>query len=121
MKTIIKHTLAAVALMASFAAGAQNTRSGYFVDDYTYRFQLNPAFGNSRGFVSMPALGKINVGVNGNIHLSDVFYNINGKTTTFMNPGVNASEFLGKISDVTKLRVNTKFDILVIGDENDIR
>ena len=121
MKTIIKHTLAAVALMASFAAGAQNTRSGYFVDDYTYRFQLNPAFGNSRGFVSMPALGNINVGVNGNIHLSDVFYNINGKTTTFMNPGVNASEFLGKISDVTKLRVNTKFDILVIGDENDIR
>ena len=115
MKTIIKHTLAAVALMASFAAGAQNTRSGYFVDDYTYRFQLNPAFGNSRGFVSMPALGNINVGVNGNIHLSDVFYNINGKTTTFMNPGVNASEFLGKISDVTKLRVNTKFDILSIG------
>lgn len=115
MKSIIKHSFAALALFAAFAAGAQNTRSGYFVDDYTYRFQLNPAFGNSRGFVSMPALGNLNVGVNGNLHLDNVLYNINGKTTTFMNPGVDAAQFLNSISDVSKLRVNAKFDILSVG------
>lgn len=102
-------------MLAALTAGAQNTRSGYFLDDYTYRFQLNPAFGNSRGFVAMPALGNMNVGINGNLNVSNVFYNINGKTTTFMNPGVNAQEFLGNISDMNKLRVNAKFDILSVG------
>ena len=115
MKTIIKSTLLAAALFVSFAASAQNTRSGYFVDDYTYRFQLNPAFGNSRGFVSMPALGNLNVGVNGNLHVTDILYNINGRTTTFMNPGVSASKFLNGLSDVNRLRVNTKIDILSVG------
>lgn len=102
-------------MLAALTAGAQNTRSGYFLDDYTYRFQLNPAFGNSRGFIAMPALGNMNAGINGNIHVSDIFYNINGKTTTFMNPGVNAQEFLGNINDMNKLRVNAKFDILSVG------
>lgn len=115
MKSIIKQSFAFLALFAAFNAGAQNTRSGYFVDDYTYRFQLNPAFGNSRGFVSMPALGNVNIGLNGNLHLDNILYNIDGKTTTFMNPGVNAAQFLNNISDVSKMRVNTKFDILTIG------
>ncbi|MBP2691226.1 MAG: hypothetical protein J6B44_05340 [Muribaculaceae bacterium] len=115
MKSIIKLSLAAMTLFVSLAAGAQNTRSGYFVDDYTYRFQLNPAFGNSRGFVAMPALGNLNVGVNGNLHLDHVLYNINGKTTTFMNPGVNTASFLNGISDVSRLRVNAKIDILSFG------
>lgn len=115
MKTNIKSTLVAAALLISFAASAQNTRSGYFVDDYTYRFQLNPAFGNSKGFVSMPALGNMNIGVNGNLHVTDILYNINGRTTTFMNPGVDASKFLNGLSDVNRLRVNTKIDILSVG------
>ncbi len=102
-------------MLAALTAGAQNTRSGYFVDDYTYRFQLNPAFGNSRGFVSMPAIGNMNVGVSGNLHVTDVLYNINGKTTTFMNPGVGTQDFLNNISDMNKLRVNAKFDILSVG------
>lgn len=115
MKTIFKYTLAAAAMLASTALSAQNTRSGYFVDDYTYRFQLNPAYGNSRGFVSMPALGNINVAVNGNLHLNDVLYNINGKTTTFMNPLVSTTEFLNNIDNVSKLNTALKLDILSFG------
>lgn len=115
MKSIIKSTFAFLALTVAFGTMAQNTRSGYFVDDYTYRFQLNPAFGNSKGFVSMPAIGNFNVGVHGNLHLNKVLYNIDGKTTTFMNPGVSAADFLNGISDVSKMRVNTKVDILTVG------
>lgn len=115
MKTILRYILVAAAVIVPFMSQAQNTRSGYFVDDYTYRFQLNPAFGNSRGFVAMPALGNFNVGINGNLHVPDVIYNIDGRTTTFMNPGVDAAKFLGNISDVSKIRVNTKIDILSVG------
>lgn len=115
MKTILRYILVAAAVVVPFMSQAQNTRSGYFVDDYTYRFQLNPAFGNSRGFVAMPALGNFNFGINGNLHVPDVIYNIDGRTTTFMNPGVDAAKFLGNISDVSKIRVNTKIDILSVG------
>lgn len=115
MKSIIKHTLFGVAMLAALTAGAQNTRSGYFVDDYTYRFQLNPAFGNSKSFFSMPVLGNMNVGMNGNLHVTDLLYNVDGRTTTFMNPKVSTSEFLGNISDMNKLRINTKFDIMSVG------
>lgn len=115
MKTILRHTLAAALFCTAFAAGAQNTASGYFLDDYTYRFQLNPAFANSRGFVSFPAVGNINLGLNGNLHLTDFIYNIDGRTTTFMNPGVDAAKFLNGISDVSKFRFNTKIDIFSIG------
>ena len=102
-------------MLAALTAGAQNTRSGYFVDDYTYRFQLNPAFGNSKSFFSMPAFGNMNVGMSGNLHVSDILYNVNGRTTTFMNPGVSTSEFLGNISDMNKLQFNTKLDIMSVG------
>ena len=42
IKRISLLSISALALIA----GAQNTRSGYFLDDYTYRFQMNPAFDN---------------------------------------------------------------------------
>ncbi|MDE5634365.1 MAG: hypothetical protein K2I51_06845, partial [Muribaculaceae bacterium] len=58
--------------LAAAASGiqAQNTNSGYFLEGYTYRYQMNPAFANDRNFVSMPALGNINVSMNGTLHLS---------------------------------------------------
>ncbi|MDE6040913.1 MAG: hypothetical protein K2F99_04990, partial [Muribaculaceae bacterium] len=82
-----KYIALAAFAVAAISAQAQNTVTGYFLDDYTYRFQMNPALGNSRNFVGMPALANLNVGMQGNLHLKDVLYNIDGRTTTFINPG----------------------------------
>ena len=72
----IKKTLLLTVMSFSVTAvTAQNARSGYFVDDYTYRFQMNPAIGNSKNFVSMPGLSNFNISENGNLHLTDVLYN----------------------------------------------
>ena len=66
-----KHIKAlAAAALISLPAVAQNTNSGYFVDDYTYRFQSNPAFANSKNFVAMPGLGNVNVAMQGNLATS---------------------------------------------------
>lgn len=100
---------------ASLSMAAQNTQSGYFVEDYTYRFQMNPAYGNSKGFVSMPGLGNLNIGVSGNLNLTDVLYNLNGKTTTFMNPGISTEEAMSKFSDVNKLSNNNRIGVLSVG------
>ena len=106
--------MAAVAALILLPSGlrAQNLKSGYFVEDYTYRFQMNPAFGNSQNFVSMPALGNLNIGMHGNLGISDVLYNVDGKTTTFMNPGISAQEALSKINDVNRIGTIDKIGIL---------
>lgn len=115
MKKLLRCVFVVAVAMSAIAAGGQNTQSGYFVDDYTYSFQLNPAYGNNTGFVSMPVLGNVDFAMSGNVRLTDVFYNVDGKTTTFMNPGVKASDFLGLINDVNKLSSALRCDIVTVG------
>lgn len=114
MKTT-KHILAAALLLSATAASAQYTNSGYFTDGYMYRHQLNPAFANEKNFISMPALGNINAGVLGDINLDKFIYNIDGQTTTFLNPKVDAGEFLSNIDDENELNFDTRLQILSAG------
>lgn len=116
MKLNIKHIIPSIAILtATTLASAQDTRSGYFLPDYTYRFQMNPAFENSRNFISMPALGNINVDMHGTLSVSDVIYNVNGQTTTFLNPGVSAAEVMDNISDNSRIGTDVKLTLLAAG------
>lgn len=116
MKLNIKSTIALSALMISTSAAvAQNTNSGYFTDGYLYRHELNPALGNNQNYVAMPALGNFNVAMRGNLALSDVLYNVNGKTTTFLNPNVSAGEFLNNIGDKNRIGLDLKLEVLSAG------
>lgn len=91
--------------------GAQNTRSGYFADNYTFQYEMNPAFGNDMNFVSIPGIGNLNVTARGNTHLTDFYYNVGGKTVLFTNPGVSPS-FLKDLHSNTKLGADLKVNIL---------
>lgn len=108
---------AATAIVATSAltASAQNTEAAYFNDEYMYRFQMNPAIGNMRNFVSMPIVGNMNIGMEGTANLQDFIYNVNGRTTTFLNPGVSTSEFLGNLSDNSRIGTNLRIGILSAG------
>jgi hypothetical protein len=115
MKTF-KHLIASAALFcAALPAFAQHTNTGYFIDGYMYRHEINPAIGNAQNYISLPALGNFNLGLKGSLNLEDYIYNINGKTTTFLNPAVNAGEFLSNIDDENKLNFDTKIEILSAG------
>ena len=109
---IKKLSLVAASAISAIFVMAQDNQSGYFVEDYTYRFLMNPALGNSRNFVAMPALGNVNAELAGNLSLTDVIYNVNGRTTTFLNPGVSASELMGNLNDMNKTGVNMRLNIL---------
>lgn len=102
-------------LAAGTVAEAQNTNSGYFLDGYTYRYQLNPAFGGTRNFVSFPGLGNINSGINGNLGVSDVLYKRDGRTVLFTNPMVSTDEVLGNFPDKAKFNVNAKINVISFG------
>lgn len=115
MKRIISTLLIGGFMAATATISAQNTNSGYFLDGYTYRYQLNPAFGGDKGFVSMPALGNINVGVNGNLHLNSVIFNRDGRTVLFTNPEIAASEVLDKLHDKNRIGANLRLNVLSVG------
>jgi len=117
MKNSIKVTACAALLAASSAVGAlAQNRSAYFLDNYTYGYQMNPALAPDRkGEVSFPALGNLNFGVMGNFGVSSFFYNRNGKTVTFLHPDVSASEALGNIKNHNRLGVELREGIINVG------
>lgn len=116
IKTIYR-AIAAMSLTLAIAApvNAQELESAYFSDGFLYRYRMNPALANDRNFVSFPGLGNLNVGLNGSIHLSDIFYNINGRTTTFLNPAVNTADFMNSIGNSNRLYTDNQVGILSAG------
>ena len=115
MNKLIRNIALVAGLAAATCASAQNTYSGYFINNYLYRSEMNPAFGNAENYVGFPGLGNLNAGMAGNLHLDNIFYNIDGRTCLFTNPGVSAAEVLDGIHDVNKLGVSTKVDIINVG------
>lgn len=105
----------AALLLTSTSVMAQHTRSGYFTDGYMYRHEMNPAIGNSQNYISFPALGNFNLGLRGNLNLENFIFNVNGKTTTFLNPAIDAQEFLNNINDENELNFDTKIEVLSFG------
>lgn len=115
MKISKKHIFAAAALSVSGVAMAQSTYSGYFLDNYLYRSEMNPAFGNESNFVGFPGLSNLNVGMQGNLHVKNVLFNVNGKTCLFTNPGVSVNEVMDGIHDRNHLGAEVKVNVLNAG------
>lgn len=112
----LKNIIAGAALMlTATAVQAQNTESGYFTDGYLYRHEMNPAMANEQNYISMPALGNLNLSLHGNLGVEDVLYNVNGKTALFTNPNVSAAEFLDNINDKNRIGTDIKLQILGAG------
>lgn len=113
---INKHIFGALAATAvCFGAAAQHTTSGYFVDDYTYRFQMNPAYDNTKNFIAIPALGNMNVSMRGTLHVKDVIYNVNGQTTTFLSPFLTPEEVMKNLNGNKRIGADINIPILSAG------
>lgn len=73
MKLIFnKYFFLAAMMVAGGSATAQNLNSAYHTQDYKFRHDMNPAYGNDQGYFSIPALGNISVGLQGNFGYGDV-------------------------------------------------
>ncbi len=118
MKYLNKLTLSALlAASATVSVFAQASYSGYYLDNYTHRFQLNPAMTDEdrNTFIAMPALGNLNVGMQGNLHVSNLVFPYEGKTVLFTNPGITTSEVMKNIHNSNKIGANIEMDILGVG------
>lgn len=118
MKQIIKSALTAtaIAITAALGASAQTpNRSGYFTDNYTYRYQLNPAFANEKGFFSLPAFGNFNLATQGNVGIDNFLFVRGGKTVTGLHPDVSSKAFLGDLKNRNRLGLNGQMGIISFG------
>lgn len=115
--TIYKAMAVAVVAMTALTASAQEAlRSAYFLPGYNFRHELNPALAPERGYVAIPALGGLNIGLNSNIGLSTFLYPVGGgRLTTFMSPTVGTDEFLGKLKDRNHFTQSASVNLLSFG------
>lgn len=116
----IKYILATIVVALAFNVSAQGLRSAYFLDGYVYRHQMNPAFMGERNYVSIPALGNINVAAQGNVGMSNFVYKMNDplskySLTTFMHPSVSGKSFLNSLHEQNKANMNLNMTILSFG------
>lgn len=113
MNIIYKKFLAFSFLAVSaVAVSAQESSTGYFMESYNMRWQMNPALGNRYDYIGMPGLGNVNVSANGNFGPKDIFYPLNGKTVLFTNPGISSKEVLGNLKNVNRFSTGTNIGIL---------
>lgn len=99
-----KIILVATLMLAVVTATAQSLNSAYFTDGYKFRHTMNPAYGNDQSYVSIPALGNINVRTQGDFGYDAIIKtnpvpNGNKTMTTFLNPYIDAATALDGFSD----------------------
>ena len=111
MTTTIKFTIAlSVWILSTILVMAQNAQTGYFTDGFLYRHRMNPAIANEKNYASL-ALGNNNFSFRGNLALNDVFYQVDGKTATFMHPDLSSAEVLSKFKDKNQLVLNANLEL----------
>ena len=102
-----------VATTCSLSAVAQESRTSYFMETSSFRHQMNPALLDApyKSFM----LGNINVGATGNVGLGNFIYKTEGNSkydyTTFLNPSISASTFLGDMEDKNRMDLYVNYNI----------
>ena len=105
-----------VAPSAVMSAQQNNTRTAYFLDNYTYGYRFNPAFSSERNFISIPILGNISLGGESNVGLSNFLYpTSDGKLALFLDDSISEQDFLGGLKKRNQLNTNANLTLVALG------
>lgn len=109
------YIIIAAVLFSATSISAQNFRTGYFLDGYMYKYQLNPALQGERGFISFPVIGGLGLGLESNLALGTFYYPADGHLNTFLHPDVSNETFMSKIKDSNPTNLNLDMNIFALG------
>lgn len=113
MKKIFISTVFA---LTALTLSAQNLRTGYFLDGYSYRYQFNPAFQGDRGFIALPLLSGLSFGAESTLAVKDFLYpTSSGTLGTFLHPDVSDAEVMKNLGHRTMLNTNIDMNLLGFG------
>ena len=103
-------------VLTSVTMSAQNLRTGYFLDGYSYRYQFNPAFQGDRGFISLPVLSRIGFGAETSLAIKDFLYpTSSGTLGTFLHPDVPDDLVLKNLGKRTMVNANVDLNLFALG------
>ena len=105
MKRIILTLVISLSLLTATA----QMRTAYFMEGSYFRTDLNPALVPGRGYVAIPVLSGLGVGVNNNV------YNRDGETVLALDSRVDSEEFLGRLPKKGHLSLNSDINLLAAG------
>lgn len=111
-------TAALFLLIATVSAFAQhNHRTGYFLDGYSYKYKINPAFGSDRGYFAIPVAGFTSVGLETPLKISGLLYPTgnNGELVTFLSPSVAAEDVMKTVNPMNPINVNADISVVSLG------
>ena len=125
MKAILKkQTLVALAVMVAGSVMAQDFHAAYFTEGYSYRHDMNPAYGNEHNYVAIPVLGNVNVQLRGSLGVGDIFfknpdYGVKAgakRTASFLHPSISTDQVLnGLDTGSNSMLLNTDIPIISLG------
>lgn len=105
----------AVIMVVGVGSASAQSRTSYFMEGSYFRNNMNPALAPTRGYLALPISG-IGVGINSNfLSVDNLFYQRDGGLVTALHGSVTPEEFLGRLSDVNLLGVDTEVNILSVG------
>ncbi|MBO4476098.1 MAG: hypothetical protein J5737_05220 [Bacteroidales bacterium] len=113
-----------LALVAFVAASAQDFKTGYFLDNYTYGYRINPASplnGDEFTFFSL-GLGNVSAELNSNFPPSILI--APGKDGNYLMPFLNwaqysDSDILTPLADLNKMTLDANVNLLTFGRQTD--
>ena len=113
MKRFITTLLLIVALPVVAAA---QVRTSYFMEGSTFRTDMNPALAPTRGYINMPVLGGLGVGVNNNfLSIDNMLYPTENGLVLFMNKAVDRNDFLRRLPRNNNLGISLSEQIIGFG------
>ncbi len=107
-----------VTMLTAISVYAQhNHRTGYFLDGYTYKYKINPAFGADRGYFAIPVAGFTSASLETPLKLSGLLYPTgnNGELVTFLDPSVSLDDVMKGVKNMNPINVNADLSILSFG------
>lgn len=105
-------------LLMTFPVLAQhNHRTGYFLDGYTYKYKINPAFGSDRGYFAIPVAGFSSLAVESPLQLSDLLYptGYDGELVTFLSPSVSSRDVMSRVNKMNPVNINADISLISFG------
>jgi len=105
-------------MLTSAKAQQATSRTAYFMENATQSHQMNPALSPYNGYVSIPMLGSLGLGLESNMAFTHFIYpplTEGGQLMTFMHPDVDAQRFLSKLRPNNYLRAGLQANLLSFG------
>lgn len=91
-------------------------KTSYFMEGSVFRTDLNPALTPTRGYINLPGIGGIGVGVSNNFFSADNFLFPKGDDLVlFLNNRVGKDEFLKRLPQNNNLSFNIQTNLLGFG------